>query len=54
MEKNENTIISSKQKKAVSVVAKLLSAMHKEIKELNDLKDLESNLETIQKKTERI
>ena len=54
MEKNENTIISSKQKRAVSVVAKLLSAMHKEIKELNDLKDLESNLETIQKKTERI
>ena len=54
MEKNENTIVSSKQKRAVSVVAKLLSAMHKEIKELNDLKDLEKNLETIQKKTERI
>ena len=54
MEKNENTLISSKQKKAVSVVAKLLSAMHREIKELNELKNLESNLEIIQKKTERI
>ena len=54
MEKNENTIISNKQKRAVSVVAKLLSAMHKEIKELNDLKDLENNLEMIQKKTVRI
>ena len=54
MEKNENTLISSKQKKAVSVVAKLLSAMHREIKELNELKDLENNLEIIQKKTERI
>ena len=47
LEKNENNIISSKQKRAVSVVAKLLSAMHKEIKELNDLKDLENNLEMI-------
>ncbi len=54
MEKNENTIISSKQKRAVSVVAKLLSAMHREIKELNELKDLENNLEMVQKKTERI
>jgi len=54
MEKNENTLISSKQKKAVKVVEKLLSAMHNEIKELNELKDIESNLETIQKKTERI
>ena len=54
MEKNENTLISSKQKKAVSVVAKLLSAMHREIKELNELKNLENNLEIIQKKTERI
>ena len=54
MEKNENTLISSKQKKAVSVVAKLLSAMHREIKELNELKDLENNLEMIQKKTVRI
>ena len=54
MEKNENTIVSSKQKRAVSVVAKLLSAMHKEIKELNNLKDLENNLEMIQKKTTRI
>ena len=54
MEKNENTIISSKQKKAVKVVEKLLSAMHTEIKELNSLKDVENNLEIIEKKTVRI
>ena len=36
MEKNENTLISSKQKKAVKIVEKLLSAMHSEIKELNE------------------
>ena len=39
MEKNENTLISSKQKKAVKIVEKLLSAMHSEIKELNELKE---------------
>ena len=45
MEKNENTLISSKQKKAVKIVEKLLSAMHSEIKELNELKDIENNFE---------
>ena len=51
MEKNENNIISNKQKKAVKAVEKLLAAMHNEIKELNELKDIENNLETIKKKT---
>ena len=51
MEKNENTMISSKQKKAIKVVEKLLATMHKEIKELNELKDIGKNLETIKKKT---
>ena len=37
MEKNENTLISSKQKKAVKVVEKLLTAMHHDIKELNKI-----------------
>ena len=54
MEKNENTLVSSKQKKAVKVVEKLLAEMHKDIKELNDLKDIENNLETIKEKTVRI
>ena len=54
MEKNENTLISSKQKKAVKVVEKLLSAMHHEIKELNKIENIENNLETIQKKALRI
>ena len=51
MEKNENNIITNKQKKAVKAVEKLLAAMHNEIKELNELKDIENNLETIKKKT---
>ena len=54
MEKNENTLISSKQKKAVKVVEKLLTAMHHDIKELNKIEDIEDNLETIQKKVVRI
>ena len=54
MEKNENTLISSKQKKAVKVVEKLLTAMHVEIIELNKIEDIEANLETIQKKAVRI
>ena len=54
MEKNENTLISSKQKKAVKVVEKLLSAMHHEIKELNKIENIENNLETIQEKAVRI
>ena len=54
MEKNENTLISGKQKKAVKVVEKLLSAMHHDIKELNNLENIENNLETIQKKALRI
>ena len=54
MEKNENTLISGKQKKAVKVVEKLLTAMHHDIKELNEIEDLEHNLETIQKKAVRI
>ncbi len=54
MEKNENTLISSKQKKAVKVVEKLLTAMHHDIKELNKIKDIEDNLEAIQKKAVRI
>ena len=54
MEKNENTLISSKQKKAVKVVEKLLTAMHHDIKELNEIEDMEHNLETIQKKAVRI
>ena len=53
MEKNENTLISSKQKKAVKIVEKLLSAMHSEIKELNELKDIENNFKIIEKKTVR-
>ena len=54
MEKNENTLISSKQKKAVKVVEKLLTAMHHDIKELNKIEDIEDNLEAIQKKAVRI
>ena len=54
MEKNENTLISNKQKKAVKVVEKLLTAMHHDIKELNKIEDIEDNLETIQKKAVRI
>ena len=54
MEKNENTLVSSKQKKAVKVVEQLLAAMHKDIKELNELKDIENNLETIKEKTVKI
>ena len=54
MEKNENTLISGKQKKAVKVVEKLLSAMHHDIKELNKIENIENNLETIQKKAVRI
>ena len=54
MEKNENNLISSKQKKAVKVVEKLLTAMHHDIKELNKIEDIEDNLETIQKKAVRI
>ena len=54
MEKNENTLISSKQKKAVKVVEKLLTAMHHDIKELNKIENMEHNLETIQKKAVRI
>ena len=51
-EKMENIgIITNKQKKAVKAVEKLLAAMHNEIKELNELKDIENNLETIKKKT---
>ena len=54
MEKNENALISSKQKKAVKVVEKLLTAMHHDIKELNKIENMEHNLETIQKKAVRI
>ena len=54
MEKNENTLISGKQKKAVKLVEKLLSAMHHDIKELNKIEHIENNLETIQKKAVRI
>ena len=54
MEKNENTLISSKQKKAVKVVEKLLTAMHHDIKDLNKIEDIEDNLETIRKKAVRI
>ena len=54
MEKNENNIISNKQKKAVKAVEKLLAAMHNEIAELNALKDIENNLETIKEKTVKI
>ena len=54
MEKNENTIITNKQKKAVKAVEKLLAAMHNEIAELNALKDIENNLETIKEKTVKI
>ena len=54
MEKNENTLISSKQKKAVKVVEKLLTAMHHDIKELNKIENIENNLEAIQKKAVRI
>ena len=54
MEKNENTIVSSKQKKAVKIVEKLLSEMHNDIKELNKIESIENNLETIQKKAVRI
>ena len=54
MEKNENTLVSSKQKKAVKAVEKLLAAMHNEIRELNELRDIENNLETVKKKTETI
>ena len=54
MEKNENTLISGKQKQAVRVVAKLLTAMHHDIKELNKIENIENNLETIQKKAVRI
>jgi len=54
MEKNENTLISGKQKKAVKVVEKLLSAMHHEIKELNKIENIENNLETVQEKAVRI
>ena len=54
MEKNENTIITNKQKKAVKTVEKLLAAMHNEIAELNALKDIENNLETIKDKTVKI
>ena len=54
MEKNENTLISSKQKKAVKVVEKLLTAMHHDIRELNKIENMEHNLETIQKKAVRI
>ena len=54
MEKNENTLISGKQKKAVKVVEKLLSAMHHDIKELNKIENIENNLESIQKKALRI
>ena len=51
MEKNENTLVSSKQKKAVKTLENLLAAMHNEIPELNALKDIENNLETIKEKT---
>ena len=54
MEKNENTIMSSKQKKAVKVVEKLISEMHNDIKELNKIENIENNLETVQKKAVRI
>lgn len=54
MEKNENTLISGKQKQAVKVVAKLLTAMHHDIKELNKIENIENNLESIQKKAVRI
>ena len=50
MEKNENTLVSSKQKKAVKVVEQLLAAMHKDIKELNELKDIEIILKQSKRK----
>ena len=54
MEKNENTLISNKQKKAVKLLKNYYQQCTDEIKELNELKDIENNLETIQKKTVRI
>ena len=54
MEKNENKILTKHQKSGIEVIQKLLSEMHKDIKELIKLQNLEVGADKIKDKSIRI
>ena len=54
MEKNENKILTKHQKSGIEVIQKLLNEMHKDIKELIKLQNLEVGANKIKDKSIRI
>ena len=54
MEKNENKILNKHQKSGIEVIQKLLNEMHKDIKELIKLQNLEVGADKIKDKSIRI
>ena len=54
MEKNENKILTKHQKSGIKVIQKLLNEMHKDIKELIELQNLEIGADKIKDKSIRI
>jgi len=54
MEKNENKILTKHQKSGIEVIQKLLNEMHKDIKELIELQNLEVGADKIKDKSIRI
>ncbi|MFL2679015.1 MAG: flagellar protein FliS [Alphaproteobacteria bacterium] len=54
MEKNENKILTKHQKSGIKVIQKLLNEMHKDIKELIELQNLEVGADKIKDKSIRI
>ncbi len=54
MEKNENKVISKKQKNGIFLIQKLLEAMHKDIKELMNYENLGVSAQKIKTKSVRI
>ena len=54
MEKNENKILTKHQKSGIEVIQKLLNEMHKDIRELIKLQNLEVGADKIKDKSIRI
>ncbi len=54
MEKNENKILTKHQKSGIEVIQKLLNEMHKDIKELMELQNLDVGADKIKDKSIRI
>ena len=54
MEKNENKVLTKHQKSGIEVIQKLLNEMHKDIKELIKLQNLEVGADKIKDKSIRI